>query len=282
MTRTLIALILIGCFLLVSPPAEAGLFSKKAELLKNDQPMDEVTPGFERKVFAAKEKKRKALTYFWYQPQPPYPEGLKFPLVVVLHDTTGKAQAAKSLVAPAMQTAFPAFVVVPALTATSVWANPTKPIVQNDGKVLSGAWYEAIHDTVALIKTLPAQYPIDKRRIYVIGCAEGGMGAFGAVLHYPELFAAAVPINGAWSPEDSPHMTKTPIWALHGANDDVMPPYLSKDMVSLIHEYGGPVFYSEMPGLKHDCSAKQFYAPQMWDWMFKQARPAPPPSAKSQ
>ena len=261
------------------PQADAFSFGKKkAEVLLSEQPLDEVTPGFERKIFPALDKKGKPLTYFWFQPSPPYPENLKFPLVLVLHDATGKANAGKSLVSPAMQTAFPAFVVVPALPATSVWANP-KPIVMDDGKLLGGVAYEALHDAVNLIKTLPSQYPIDTKRIYVVGCAEGGMGAFGAALHYPDVFAAAVPISGAWSPEDSPKMTKTPIWAFHGAKDDVMPSYLTKDMVNLIHEYGGPIFYTEYPVMKHDCAYNELYAPQMWEWIFKQQRQA---SAQSQ
>ena len=256
------------------PQADAFSFGKKKpELLRSEQPLDEITPGYERKVFVSPDKKRKPLTYFWFQPEPPYPDNLKFPLVLILHDNTGKAQAGKSLVSPEMQTAYPAFIMVPALPATSVWANP-KPIVMNDGKLLGGTAYEALHDAVDLIKSLPSQYPIDTKRIYVVGCAEGGMGAFGAVLNYPNVFAAAVPISGAWSPEDSPKMTKTPIWAFHGAQDDVMPSYLTKDMVNLIHEYGGPIFYTEYPVMKHDCNYNELYSPPMWEWIFKQHRQA--------
>lgn len=239
--------------------------------VRNQLPLEEFTDKYERKNFPPAEKGRKALAYFWFQPAPPYPEGLTFPLVVVLHGATGKSYAGKFLITPAMQMAYPAFILVPAIPEDSVWAQ-TKPMTLPDGRTVASMGYEALPDVVALIKDLQSQYPIDGRRIYVMGCSEGGIGTFGAVRHYPDVFAAAVPLAGAWMPEDSPQMTKVPLWAFHGAKDSVIPAYLSRDMTTLIHQYGGKAYYTEFPDMNHQCPSPQFYSPQMWEWMFRQIK----------
>lgn len=244
--------------------------------LRNDQPLEDMTAQYERKLFPATQEDRKALAYFWFQPTPPYPEGLTFPLVVVLHGATGKAYAGKYLIAPKMQLAYPAFILVPALPKDSVWAE-TNPIKLQDGRVVASRGYAALPDVAALIKELETQYPIDKSRIYVMGCSEGGVGAFGAAYHYPDIFAAAVPLAGAWPAEDAPQMTQVPLWAFHGAQDSVMPSYLSRDVTTLIHEYGGKVYYTEIPGMDHQCPSPQFYGAPMWKWLFAQKKPVQEP-----
>lgn len=276
---------LFACALLLSlapqaASAEGGGFSKifsglgkpKPAEMRNNQPLEEMTSLYQQKEFPAAAKDRKPLAYFWFQPAPPYPDGLKFPLVVVLHGAPGKAYAGKFLIAPEMQMKYPAFILAPALPASSTWATPA-PITLADGRALGGGSpYEALPDVVALIKNLQTQYPIDSKRIYVMGCSEGGVGTFGAVLRYPGIFAAAVPMAGAWNPEDAPQMTKVPLWAFHGAKDDVMPAYLSKDIATLIHQYGGTAYYTEFPEMNHQCPAAQLYSPQMWEWLFRQTQ----------
>ncbi len=277
--------ILCACVFLLSLMPQAAVAEEKKGLpqifanftkpaqgkVRDDQPLEELTNQYQRKDFQPREKGRNTLAYYWFQPSPPYPEGLEFPLVVVLHGATGKSYAGKFLITPAMQLAYPAFILVPAIPQDSVWIE-TKPITLQDGRTIASAGYQALPDVVALIQELQSQYPIDKRRIYITGCSEGGIGTFGAVLNYPDVFAAAVPLAGAWMPEDSPKMTKVPLWAFHGTQDSVMPAYLSRDITNLIHQYGGKVYYTELPGIENQCPSAQFYSPQMWEWLFRQIK----------
>lgn len=279
MKRIFFTCALLLSFLPQSANAEGGGLGKilsgfgkpKPAEMRNGQPLEELTHLYQQKEFPASTKGRKPLAYFWFQPEPPYPAGLKFPLVLVLHGKPGKAYAGKYLISPQMQIKYPAFVLAPALPQTSTWAM-TKPITLADGRVMGSNAYEALPDVVALIKSLQTQYPIDAKRIYVMGCSEGGVGTFGAILKYPDVFAAAIPMAGAWNPEDAPHMTKVPLWVFHGAKDEVMPAYLSKDMATLIHQYGGTAYYTEFPDMNHECPSAQLYSPQMWEWLFKQTK----------
>ena len=253
---------LAALFLLVSPlTAQAGFFNKGTNI-RNEQPMAEFTAMFERKTFVPEDKKLKNLTYFWFQPAQPYPEGIKFPLVLVLHGATGNSYAASFLVEPRMQTAYPAFIVVPVLPQARLWA----------GAHPEAAKGEAIHDAAALIKSISGQYPVDTSRIYIVGCSDGGTGTFGAVTYYPDIFAGAVAISGSWNPEYAPEMATVPIVAMHGAKDTVIPPDNARDTMSLIKQYGGQAFYYEFPNEGHNCPSEQYYTSRIWDWLFAQKK----------
>lgn len=253
------------CFLTgLSFTAGAGSPGSRANI-RNEQPMAELTALFERQLFQPRDKKLQDLTYFWFQPIPPYPEGLKFPLVLVLHGGSGNSYASRFLVKPEMQRAYPAFIVVPVLPERKLWA----------GSHPAAAKGEGIHDAVALIRDIVTRYPVDIRRIYVIGCSDGGTGTFGAVTYYPDLFAGAIAISGAWNPENAPKMTKVPIAAMHGAADTIISPNSARDTMGLIQQYGGQAFYNELPGQGHNCAAEHYYAPSIWSWLFSQKKSAP-------
>ncbi len=205
------------------------------------------------------------LTYYWLEPAPPYPPGVKFPLVVLLHGAPGNAYAAKYFTDPQMQLQNPTFVVVPVLPTWQRWGDPGG-LKKND----------ALEDIVNLIEDAKKKYPIDPQRIYVAGCSEGGIGAFAAARYYPDIFAAAIPMSGMWEPIDGPNMTKVPIWALHGAKDKVFPAGMVSDTVEMIKSYGGHAFYLEFADMDHACSSPALYTPQVWQWLFSQKKVSAP------
>lgn len=275
MGTRLLSFALWGAIILTALPAYAGItdmLKKGPDPLRNEMPMDEETAIYDRLQFVppTKNKKPVPLTYFLMRPAPPYPENVQFPLVLVLHDTDGKAPAAKHLASYDMQVSFPSIVVVPALPLKRTWASPQS--LTYNGKTVPHNPNEAIHDVMALVKGLVATLPVDRSRIYVMGCDEGGTGAFGASLYYPDVFAAAIAISGGWAPEDSPKMTKVPLWAIHGAKDTQMPSHLSSDMVNLVQEYGGQAFYTEISSMAHDCTTDTLYQGTTWDWLFFQTK----------
>lgn len=252
---------LFATFASVSQNASAGFFNKEQKI-RTEEPIEELTPLYERKIYKSDNKKTQPLAYFWFQPALPYPEGLKFPLVLILHGSSGKSYAGKFLVSPDMQMAYPAFIIVPVLPEKKIWS-AGNPDAQGQ---------ESIHNAVALVKSLLEQYPVDTRRIYVIGCSDGGTGTFAAATYYPDIFAGAVTFSGSWNPELAPKMTTVPIWAMHGAKDQTIPPKNARDTVTLIHEYGGIAYYTEFPEMSHECPSPQLYSPQMWEWLFRQSK----------
>ncbi len=92
----------------------------------------------------------------------------------------------------------------------------------------------------ALLDEITASYPIDPARIYIVGISMGGQGVWNAILHKPELFAAAIPICGYGDyVQFANRLVKLPIWAFHGDNDDIVDVQATRAMVDAIHQAGG-------------------------------------------
>jgi predicted peptidase len=257
-----------------NPESVQDIFNRDViEVPRTGEPVGQAGPFYERKEIGIQEENRKHLfTYFWMEPHKPYPEGLKFPLVVVLHDAPGKAYAGEHLAQSEMQIAYPSFVMVPVIPAGSLWAFPASlPPGYEHMEPLVGT-RQMLPYVVTMVRNAMAQYPIDPSRVYIMGCSYGGFGAFGAARDYPDLFAAAISISGGWSAEDTPRLNKIPLWAIHGRRDENVPVSFSRDVAELIAQYGGLVHYTEIPDMGYDCRAPQLYGKAIWEWLFRQKK----------
>ncbi len=85
-----------------------------------------------------------------------------------------------------------------------------------------------------IIRDLVRRYPIDRDRIYLAGCSNGGYMTLKMTSVYPDLFAAAVPICSVVQSLDpgGPRLITdaqlreidTPTWLVTSRNDTVVPP----------------------------------------------------------
>jgi predicted peptidase len=118
------------------------------------------------------------------------------------------------------------------------------------------------------MRTLPS---VDPQRVYLTGFSMGGYGAWGLAARRPDLFAAVVPICGGGDPRWGQALAAVPIWAVHGADDDVVPVRGSRDMIAAIRLAGGQPRYTELPGVRHDSWPQTYGDPQgVVPWMFDQ------------
>lgn len=240
---------------------------------RTDQPIAEMTRFFKHDVYRGEDGKGVPLDYYLYEPEKPYPQNLKFPLVLVLHGAPGNAYAAKSLTQSAeMRRAYPAFIVAPVLPRRDTWSFPAQfpePLPLKDyfiGKK------QSLPETVALIRHLSQTLPVDTSRIYVIGCSEGGVGVYGAVRDYADVFAAGVVISGLWTAADVQNLIKLPLVIMHGALETTTPASLARKVADGIRAHGGNVGYIEMPQMDHACPSEVFYGPTTWNWLFSQRK----------
>lgn len=116
-----------------------------------------------------------------------------------------------------------------------------------------------------LIDTLMIQYPVDPDRIYVMGISMGGFGAFDLITRYPDFFAAAVPICGGADPRMVNEISKTPVWAFHGANDNVVNVRHTYSIMSLLDSEKHK--FSKLDNMGHDAWNKAFKEPELLKWM---------------
>jgi predicted peptidase len=134
----------------------------------------------------------------------------------------------------------------------------------------------------------------DRRRVYVTGISMGGTGAWYFGRHR-RRFAAIIPIAGevVRAPDDpyptdlppdiariayaaDPYATlaaeigPTPVWAFHGAADDIVPVANSRNMVAALQRAGGNVRYTEYPGVGHESWDLAYADANLTHWMLAQ------------
>jgi predicted peptidase len=86
------------------------------------------------------------------------------------------------------------------------------------------------------------------------------------------LFAAIVPICGRSEPTEAKALAEIPAWAFHGADDEVIPPDQSQEMVDAIRKSGGAPLLTVIPGAGHGICTLVCERTELWNWLFRQCR----------
>ncbi len=133
-----------------------------------------------------------------------------------------------------------------------------------EGKMWEVSYLDATLDNA--IKGLKA----DKSRIYLTGLSLGGMGTWGWAGAHPDKFAAIAPVCGMSNPMDATKFLNLPIWAFHGAKDDVVPPKGSSFMVNMVNDLGGNAKITLYPEANHDSWTETYNNPELYEWLLAQ------------
>ena len=112
-----------------------------------------------------------------------------------------------------------------------VLAPQTPTFWMNDGSGQYGRTGKSIYveQLMALIEEFVSTHPIDRSRIYLGGCSNGGFMTMRMGVDYPDYFAALYPMCEALyderiSDEQIEDLKKIPIWFVHAMTDGVVNP----------------------------------------------------------
>jgi predicted peptidase len=201
----------------------------------------------------------------------------KFPLVIFLHGSGERGNdnesqlkwGASNFATPAMMKTNPTFVIAPQCPSDENWFNlewegdsvhllpePSKPM-------------ELLH---GLILQAKEDLPIDPSRIYITGLSMGGFGTFEAMMRYPDLFAAAVPVCGGGDITKAGDIAHIPIWIATGAEDNVVDPSYAYDMIKALREAGAKPGLSMYAEVGHFSWIAAYSDPMIMAWMFRQRK----------
>lgn len=111
-------------------------------------------------------------------------------------------------------------------------------------------WVARVESIVKFIEHIIKEFNVDEDRVYLTGLSMGGYGTWFTAMARPDLFAAIAPICGggmAWNAG----VLKMPVWAFHGANDTLVSPTQSDEMVSALKDSGADVTYTRLDGVGH-------------------------------
>jgi predicted peptidase len=125
---------------------------------------------------------------------------------------------------------------------------------------------------LALLDYLEQRFAVDPDRIYVSGQSMGGYGTWALVATAPERFAAAVPVCGGGRVDDAKRLVNLPIWAFHGAKDDVIPLRASQEMIDAIKAHGGNSQLTVYPDKGHGICDLTFSRDDLYQWLLAQHR----------
>ena len=115
------------------------------------------------------------------------------------------------------------------------------------------------------------KYHVDSSRIYLTGLSMGGYGAWDWSEHYPQQFAAVVPICGGGTVSLACSLKDVPVWAFHNADDPTVNVQNSRDMVNAIKACGGKLIkYTENATGGHNAWTKAYADSTLYEWMLKQ------------
>lgn len=112
-----------------------------------------------------------------------------------------------------------------------VLAPQTPTFWMNDGSGQYGRTGKSIYgeQLMAMIEEFVASHPIDRSRIYLGGCSNGGFMTMRMGVDYPDYFTALYPMCEALyderiSDEQIEDLKKIPIWFVHAMTDGVVNP----------------------------------------------------------
>ena len=130
-------------------------------------------------------------------------------------------------------------------------------------------WSNYIEKVMALVDEACDNYDVDQSRIYLTGLSMGGYGTWAVASTYPDRFAAIAPVCGGGHPFIADNLKGTPVWAFHGAKDDVVSLSESQNMVNAVNAAGGAAKLTIYPEANHDSWTKTYDNPELYKWLLE-------------
>ncbi len=131
-------------------------------------------------------------------------------------------------------------------------------------------WAARVESIVTFVERVIEKFKADRKRVYLTGLSMGGYGTWFTAMARPDLFAAIAPVCGggmAWNAG----VLDMPIWAFHGADDSVVSPMQSDEMVKKLKELGKDIRYSRIDGVGHGVW-ENAYNEELIDWLLSKRR----------
>lgn len=148
-------------------------------------------------------------------------------------------------------------------------AHPDFPFILAAPQCPEADWWDRkTEHLMALLDELAEKYPVDESRIYVTGLSMGGFGTWALACEHPGKFAAVAPICGGGSPFLACRMKNTPVWAFHGAKDEVVPLARTTEMTDALKGCGArEVKLTVYPEANHNSWTQTYNNPELYKWL---------------
>ncbi len=127
-------------------------------------------------------------------------------------------------------------------------------------------WPEQTDVLISLLDDIEKKYRVDTDRVYLTGLSMGGFGTWTLAERYPKRFAAISPICGGSESYAADRLKDVPVWAFHGAKDNLVPVARSQEMVEAVKKKGGDAKLTIYPEAEHDSWTETYNNPELYQW----------------
>ena len=266
----------------------AGRVTDRYEIVAEREDIAPVVAKFQKKTFTDAQTGQ-AMPYRLFVPEG-YDGKQALPLIVFLHGGGERGEDnEKPLTAneggtvwakPGEQAKRPAFVLVP--QGRNVWDGGFGRTRNAENKIDVSRAFEPADDLRTVQKLLQqvlVDFPgIDRKRLYITGLSQGGLGSWAWNILQPDLFAAMVAVCGGAEPGQVAALKDKPIWAFHAAADPIVPADFTRKAVAAVRTAGGQPRYTEYDAstyffpMAHFSWVPAYRTEEMREWLFKQSR----------
>lgn len=124
----------------------------------------------------------------------------------------------------------------------------------------------------ALLNEVVERHAVDPDRIYVTGLSMGGYGTWDLAMEFPDRFAAIAPVSGGGVPSGACALRHLPVWAFHGAKDEIVPVERTGTIVERLRQCGGEPRFTVYPDAGHDAWTRTYEDPALYEWLLGHRR----------
>ena len=199
----------------------------------------------------------KTLNYILFLPEKPLAD---LPLLIYLHGAGERGQNLEHLYRHAIPKfinegrEYEALVLCPQCPANAVWDN-------------------VVYKLKELIDSVVQEYGVKKDRICITGSSMGGFGTWMMGLTFRNFFSAIAPVAGGGMSWRCSNLCKTPVFAMHGDKDAVVPIGYSQLMVDSLRKSGGEAEFEILEGYGHNDGIEKAYSDnRLTDWLLSKRR----------
>lgn len=133
-------------------------------------------------------------------------------------------------------------------------------------------WFELFETLIDFVFAAAEAEDVDPNRVYLTGSSMGAYAAWALAMTCPERFAALAAVCGGGMYWNAARLKNLPIWAFHGALDEVVYPEESLKMVGAVNRCGGQARLTVFPHADHNAWDPAFSSDELWAWLFEQTK----------
>jgi poly(3-hydroxybutyrate) depolymerase len=197
-----------------------------------------------------------AIPYQLFKPAN-YDTAKRYPLVTVFHGAGGRGtandryneQECKALTLDSNKTKRPCFIIAPQCPTTGQWVNV--PFNQGTYSTTLIPISDQLKDVYNAILAVSNEFPVDKKRLYLMGGSMGAYAQWDLLTRYPSTFSAAVPVSGGADTAKAAQILNVAIHAAHSDNDNVVPFTGTRNMITALTKHGGTPLFDSLHNMGH-------------------------------